>query len=424
MKHLAAISLAVSLGALGGCRERGGSANPERESGAAGSASEAATPPTGTIKIVSSLPRTGMANALSTAMVNGIRMALADAGHRAGPFRIEYEDWDGASAKKGDWDPEVEAANADRAVKDPDVMVYLGTLASGAAKISMPILNRASLVMISPGNTYPGLTKAGLGEQNEPGIYRPTGAINYFRVVPTDDLQGAIGARWMKQLGARTVYVLDARDLYGRGIADVFEQTAGDVGLRVLGRDGIDPRAQEYKSVMTKISALHPDFVYFGGTTQQNAGQIAKDMLAVGFRAKLMVPDGCFDTAFVHSAGPENVNDRAYATFGGIPPEKLTGLGAAFVEKYRATHGKQPEAYSVYSYVAAQVAIAAIARAGVKDREAIRAAVAAYRTDDSVLGPFAFDANGDSTLSALSGNIVRNGKFEFVTTLTNESPAP
>ena len=423
MKHLAAIHLALALVALVACRSDGnGSGKSEGKSGGAGAAGEGA--PTQTIKIVSSLPRTGMANALSTAMVNGIRMALDEASHRAGPFRIEYEDWDGASAKKGDWDPEVEAANADRAVKDPDVMVYLGTLASGAAKISMPILNRASLVMISPGNTYPGLTKPGLGEQNEPAIYRPSGRVSYFRVVPSDDLQGAIGARWMKQLGGKTVYVLDARDLYGRGIADVFEQTAGDIGLRVLGRDGLDPKAQEYKSVMTKIAALRPDFVYFGGTTQQNAGQVAKDMIAVGFRAKLMVPDGCFDTAFIQSSGAENVNDRTYATFGGIPPEKLTGLGAAFVEKYRAKHGRQPEGYSVYSYVAAQVALAAIAKAGVKDREAIRAAVAAYSTDDSVLGPFAFDANGDTTLSAMSGNMVRDGKYEFVTTLTNESPAP
>ena len=54
------------------------------------------------------------------------------------------------------------------------------------------------------------------------------------------------------------------------------------------------------------------------------------------------------------------------------------------------------------------------------DREAIRAAVAAYRTEDSVLGPFSFDANGDTTLSAMSGNMVKNGKYEFVTTLTNE----
>ena len=90
----------------------------------------------------------------------------------------------------------------------------------------MPILNKANLVMISPGNTYPGLTKPGTGEQNEPRIYRPTGKINYFRVVPTDDLQGAVAAEWCKELGAKKVFVMHDRELYGKGIADVFRRTA------------------------------------------------------------------------------------------------------------------------------------------------------------------------------------------------------
>src|SRR5882724_7012917 len=175
-------------------------------------------------------------------------------------------------------------------------MVYIGTYNSGAAKIAMPVLSRAGLVMVSPANSYPGLTKPGMGESNEPDIYRPGGKLDFFRVVPADDIQGAMGARWMKQLGAKSVYVLDSRDLYGRGIA-------GDIGLRVLGHEGIDPKAQEYKSLMTKIKALSPDFIYFGGTTATNPGQLAKDMVAVGLATKFMAPDGCFDSAFINAAG-------------------------------------------------------------------------------------------------------------------------
>ena len=432
MRKLATISMALALAVLsGGCKSHKGgdgtSAGSGGEAGgAAGSGSSAggatggggAT--SGTIKIISSLPRTGSSNAVTGAMVNGILLALAEAGNKVGPFTLTYEDWDDASAKKGDWDPEVEAANADKAVKDPNIMVYIGTYNSGAAKIAMPVLSRAGLVMISPANTYPGLTKPGMGEANEPDIYRPSGKLDFFRVVPADDIQGAMGARWMKQLGAKSVYVLDSRDLYGRGLADVFEQTAGDIGLRVLGHEGMDPKAQEYKSLMTKIKALNPDFIYFGGTTATNPGQLAKDMVAVGLSAKFMAPDGCFDSAFINAAGAANLNDRAFITFGGVPPDKLTGLGAKFVESYRAMYKKEPEAYGVYGYVAAQVALAAITKAGVKDREAIRAAVQAYKTDDSALGPFSFDKNGDTTMMMMSGNAVKNGKFEFVAKLGSE----
>jgi branched-chain amino acid transport system substrate-binding protein len=225
----------------------------------------------------------------------------------------------------------------------------------------------------------------------------------------------------MKQLGGKSVYVLDARDLYGRGIADVFTQTAEDLGLQVVGREGIDPKAQEYKSLMTKIKAKKPDFVYFGGTTANNPGQLAKDMVAVGLDAKMMVPDGCFDTAFINAAGANIVNDRAFVTFGGVPPDKLTGLGAKFVKSYQERFKKMPEAYGVYGYVAGQVALAAIEKAGKKDREAIRAAVQEYKTEDSALGPFSFDENGDTTMAMMSGNAVKGGKFEFQTLLKQEA---
>ncbi|HMJ13025.1 MAG TPA: branched-chain amino acid ABC transporter substrate-binding protein [Polyangiaceae bacterium] len=375
-----------------------------------------------TVKIVSSLPRTGSANAQTTTLVNGIRLAIDDAGGKVGEFSIKYEDWDDASARKGDWDPEVEAANADKAVKDPDVLFYIGTYNSGAAKISMPVLNKGNVVMISPANTYAGLTKPGLGEPNEPAVYQPSGKVSYFRVVPADDIQGKVGAEWMKELGGKSVYVLDDRGLYGKGIADVFSVTAEALGMKVLGREGIDPKAQEYKSLMAKIKQLGPDWVYFGGATQTNAGQIAKDLVASGQRAKLMVPDACFEEAFIKSAGPENVNARAHITFGGLPPQKLTGRGAEFVKRYREKYKAEPESYAVYGYVATQVALDALRKAGKKDREAVRKAVAETKQVDGVLGTWAFDANGDTTLKTMSGNTVKDAKFEFATVLGRSAP--
>src|SRR5277367_1666033 len=163
------------------------------------------------IKIVSSLPRTGSATAQAQTMVNGIRMAIEEAGGRVGDFTIAYEDWDDASPERGQWDPAVEAANAQKAVKDPDIMAYIGTYNSGAAKIAMPILNEASLVMVSPANTYPGLTKTGMGEANEPAVYRASGKINFFRVVPDDDIQGEVAAQWAKELGEKSLFILHDR---------------------------------------------------------------------------------------------------------------------------------------------------------------------------------------------------------------------
>ncbi len=367
-----------------------------------------------TIKLVSSLPRTGNAKAQTDTVVNGIRMALEEADYKAGPFTIEYLDKDDATAAAGSWTAEAEAANADFAVKNPDVMVYIGPFNSGAAKISMPILNRAGLLMISPANTWPGLTKPGKGEAGEPDIYRPTGKVNYTRVVPADDLQGPLGADWAKEMGVKKVYILDDNEVYGRGIAMLFEERCREIGIQVLGHDSIDARAQEFKSLMTRIKALNPDLVYFGGTTQSKGGQLARDMAAAGMTCKFMVPDGCMEEAFIQAAGADVLNDRCYVTFGGLPLEKLTGKGKEFVEKYQKRFGSMPEAYAIYGYEAAKVALEAIRKAGTKDRAAILQACLSIQNFDGALGRWSFDANGDTTLTTMSGNIIRNGRFEFV----------
>src|SRR5215831_12297332 len=75
-------------------------------------------PESAVIKIVSSLPRTGSARNQTNTIVNGITMALEEAGWKVGNFTIKYEDLDDATAAAGQWTAEKEAANADQAIKD------------------------------------------------------------------------------------------------------------------------------------------------------------------------------------------------------------------------------------------------------------------------------------------------------------------
>ena len=363
------------------------------------------------IKIVSSLPRTGSANGQTTSMVNGIKMAIAEVGGKIGDYTIAFEDWDDASPERGQWDPALEAANAQHAVKDTNVMAYIGTYNSGAAKISMPILNQAGIVMVSPANTYPGLTKPGTGEANEPAVYRPSGKINYFRVVPADDIQGDVAATFAKENGFKKVFILDDRELYGKGVAGVFEHVAKKLGMTVAGHEGIDAKAANFRSLVTKIKSTGADLVYFGGTTQSGAGQLAKDLMAGGAKVKIMMPDGCRETALIESAGKENLEGRAYVTFGGLPPSQLQGKGREFYEAYKKKYNAEPEAYAVYGYESGLVALTGIQRAGKKDREAIRAAVADLRDMDGALGKWSFDANGDTSVKVMVVEEIKNGQF-------------
>src|SRR5918995_1906986 len=151
----------------------------------------------GLIKVYSSWPRTGSMEGIGVDAYEAAKLAFADFGNMAGGYAIEYVALDsGIAANNGGWDPGVESANANQAIADADCMAYMGMYNSGAAKISIPIMNESGVAMISFANTYSGLTKNVPGiEEGEPDVYYPSGTRNYARVIAADDIQGALGAR-------------------------------------------------------------------------------------------------------------------------------------------------------------------------------------------------------------------------------------
>jgi branched-chain amino acid transport system substrate-binding protein len=420
--------IAITLGLLAACGTTTPAAAPTAAPAAGGStdaptAAPAAAAPTaaaaggaaasgGTIKIVSSLPRTGSSKGQTDTIVNAINMRLEQDNFQAcnGQFTLKYEDMDDATAAAGKWDPTQEANNANKAAADADVMAYIGTFNSGAAQVSIPILNAAGLVMISPANTYPGLTKPDKGAPGEPDKFYPNGKRNYTRVVPADDLQGAAAANWAKDLGVKSVYILHDTETYGKGIADVFRTQAKTNGFEEKGYEGIDKKAQDYKALATKIKAAAPDLVYFGGITQNNGGLVLKDLRAADYQGKFMGPDGIYEDAFLEAAG--EAAEGTYLTFGGLPAAKLTGKGKEWYDAYKAKFNSEPEVYAVYGYEAVNVALNAINQVCAKDRAKILDAVFATKDFDGVLGKWSFDANGDTSLTAMSGVQVKGGKFD------------
>lgn len=384
----------------------------------------------GTLKIVSSLPMTGSSLTQTQTIVNAMKLRLEQAGGTAcgGKYTIAYDAWDDASAALGQWDPAVETENANKAAADPAVVAYLGTFNSGAAKLSIPILNQAGpLVMISPANTNPGLTKA---DKDEPGVtdsYYPKGVRSYARVVAADDIQGKVAANFVKSLGATTVYILDDQQLYGKGVADVFEATAGEIGLTVVGHEGIDTKAADYKALMTKISTSNaggpPDAIYVGMVVDSNASQLLKDKVAImgdNEAVKFVGPDGIQTQAFIDGAGAD-VAEGAYASVAGLPLEKLGPKGQQFKTDYEAKFGALTEPYAVYGYETMNVALKAIedvcaAGGDPTNREAVRAAVFAIKDFDGALGMWSFDANGDTSLTDMTFYQVQGGAYAAVGT--------
>lgn len=416
----------MMLAACGGAPAPAATEAPAAATEAPAAATEAPVQSMGTLKIVSSLPMTGGSLTQTQTIVNAMQLRLEQADYKAcgGAYDIEYEAWDDASAALGKWDPAVETENANKAAADASIVAYLGTFNSGAAKLSIPILNAAGpLTMISPANTNPGLTKA---DKDLPGVtdsYYPSGVRNYARVVAADDIQGFVAANFVKnELGAATVYILDDQELYGKGIADVFEKRAGEIGLTVLGHEGIDPKAADYKALMTKISTSNggaaPDAIYVGMVVDNNASQLLKDKVAImgdNTVVKFVGPDGIQTQAFIDGAGAD-VAAGVYASVAGVPFSDLPASGQQFIKDYEAKFGPLTEPYSVYGYETMNVALKAIedvcaAGGSPTDRAAINTAVHAVSNFDGVLGTWSFDANGDTSLVDMTFYQVKDGAY-------------
>ena len=130
---------------------------------------------------------------------------------------------------------------------------------------------------------------------------------------------------------------------------------------------------------------------------------------------KALPCNGTYEQALIDAAGKDA--EGVLATFGGIPPKQLKDVGKAWYDSYKKKYNAEPEAYAAYGYEAAKVVLNSIGKVCKNDRVAIRDVVLATKNYKGILGTWSFDANGDTTLTAMSGNTVKSNKWEFVTLL-------
>jgi branched-chain amino acid transport system substrate-binding protein len=396
--------------------------------------------PKGKLRMYTSWPMQGAMIPEGTGMKNAVNLAVAELGGVVAGYCIEVVNLDDASPQTGKWDGAVEAENANKAVADPLAIVYLATYNSGAAKVSIPITNRAHMAQVTPANTYPGLTKKRGAAPGEPEIYRPMGFVNYFRPVPADDIQGAVGAKWAKQRGHKKMFVLHDQELYGKGVADVFADAAKKLGIQIVGNEGIDYKQPDQKPVLTKARAAGADGIYMGGVVDTGAPIVLRGMKELGLVSargvRFIGPDGLLEEEVLKGA----TCDAAMAvdmriTFASLPFEKLKGIGAKSYQAYKEKYKIEPTAYALYAGEAARVALDGIRRAApqidkamaAKDikaaRDAVRQAIANTKNFEGINGKWSFDENGDTTIETMSGYKVVKAdtpigcKFEFETIL-------
>ena len=345
------------------------------------------------IKIGMTLPLTGADAEDATLIKNGAMIAIDEANAAGGVagYKIVPVIYDNGTATAGQYDPAQAATNTKKLIADPLVVANVGPEMSGSGKAMSPILSAADLATITPSSTNPDITDPKMASQ-----FRPNQKAVYFRTVTTDAFQGPNMANYYKaKLHVKTVYILDDSGAYGVGLANAFEAQAKKNGIEVLGHDQLNPKEADYTTALTKIKALNPDAIYYGGVAQagvklaKQAAETIPNMIKGG-------GDGVSGGSFLKGGGFPAI-EGWYATNAG-PHLTESQVAANFVKTFQEKYHTTPDDYSITAYDAAKVILAAIAdvvKSGKElNRSNVRDAIQNSHVE-TLQGTVAFDQNGD-----------------------------
>jgi branched-chain amino acid transport system substrate-binding protein len=385
-----------------------GSSSSSSSSSAGGGGSSTGSSGSGgkTIDIYSSLPLQGASTAQTDPLVNGIKLAISQAGGKAGQFTVNYQSLDDSTAQAGEWDPTQTAANARKVATDPKAVFYIGEFNSGASEVSIPILNQAGIPQVSPANTYVGLTTNEPGSApGEPQKYYPTGKRTYLRIVPRDTIQAAAGLETMKKDGCTKVAVANDKEAYGAGLAALLQLEKKFYGVTILSNTGIDPTAPNFRSYAATIKGQGADCFFFAGIVSNGAVQLTKDVNAALPKAKIFGADGVCTGSYTgakQGGVPASIDPLIQCT---VATQKLTAYpgGRDFLTAYKAAYGSSnPDPYAIYGYEVMKLGLDTIKSLGSQgaDKAAVMKALFAIKSRSSVLGSYGFDKNGDTTLKS------------------------
>ncbi len=407
-------ALAMGVGACGDDSDDGGGGGSDSGGGEAK-----------TLTVYSSLPLQGASRPQTTAMVNGIKLALEQAGNKAGDFTVQYESLDDSTAQAGSWTPEAVTSNARKAAQDDATAVYIGEFNSGGSAVSIPILNEAGVPQISPANTAVGLTSDEPGANpGEPDKYYPTGQRTYTRIVPKDTIQGAALATVMKEDGCTKVQLTNDKEVYGAGLASNIESAAEAQSLEIISNEAIDKNSPNYRSLAQKAKGAGADCFIYSGITANNAVQLYKDFAAALPDAKLYGPDGVAESGFADPAEggiPADVASKVKVTVATLSPDEYPPEGQEFFTQFEEKYGEEnPDPYAIYGYEAMRLALDAIERSGTGEKEDIIAALFDTKDRASVLGTYSIDENGDTTLTDYGVYTIDGGQLTFDSTIKAE----
>ena len=343
----------------------------------------------GEISIGLVYPVTGRLADFALPIQRGFELALEEVNNsQLGDVGFKFITADDQSTIEG----AIDAYN--KLIHQDGVPVIFGPTTSGQAEAAFPIAQQNGVVAFSSSSNASGLSA--LGDF-------------LFRAGLTTDILLPSGVRATHaKLGYQQVAIIyDEIDAYSIDSYEKFRDTFTEIGVEILITEtfqgGIDT---DFSAQLARIKEADPDAIFIASQLPEQT-EILKKGRQLGIPTT--VP---FITSLINDV--ENAGDAAEGviSFAGWISTADTPGNQAFVQKYRATYGSEPNAWTAQSYAAVYMLVAAIAEAQSTDPTAIRDVLANTKKFDTVLGAFSFNDVGDAVYDPIV-QIVENGEFQI-----------
>ena len=338
-------------------------------------------------------PVTGRLDAFALPIQRGFELALEEVNNsQLGDVRFKFITEDDQSTIEG-------AVDAYNKLIQAGVPVIFGPTTSGQAEAAFPIAQQNGVVAFSSSSNATGLSA--LGDF-------------IFRAGLTTDilLPGGVRATHAKLGYQQVAIIYDETDSYSIDSYEKFRDTLTEIGVEILTTETFqsteisESEAPNFSAQLSRIKEADPDAIFIASQLPEQTA-----ILIQGRQLEIST-DVPFITSLINDVENTGAAAEGAISFAGWISTADTPGNQAFVQKYRATYGSDPNAWTAQSYAAVYIVAAAIAEAQSIDPTAIRDALANTKDFDTVLGAFSFNDVGDAVYGPII-QIVENGEFQI-----------
>ncbi|HDR00099.1 MAG TPA: hypothetical protein ENN51_07450 [candidate division WOR-3 bacterium] len=303
-------------------------------------------------------------------------------------------------------DPAATVEAAARLAGPEGVIAILGSVSTACSEPLAAWCEKSGVPMIAPSSTNPFVTVARDGGRR--------GFV--FRACFTDSFQGAVAARFARRhMNAGSAAILyHSGDEYSTGLASFFAAAFEAQGGTIVGIEAYDVETRDYGPAVELLRAARPD-VLFLPDYYARVGIIAREAWQSGLRSELLGGDGWDSPEMLDLAG-DAIRGGFFTSH--FAPDDPRPEVHAWVARFRARYGRNPDALAALAYDAARLLAAALERADADDRAALRAALAGTESFVGITGTITLDEHGNPVKDA----VVRQWDADGPKYVTTETP--